>query len=387
MGNRQGTNKVFDINTVAVKKPCTVTLLPMPDRVIKVVNDWGHAEEDIKLSLTFLNHKKQLYDWDNDDLQDEEGLIEDPEGHRELSAKFPSIDLESKQPHHHHIIEVLKASNDEHINAAIRNASLDDLPCNTTGVLTAVDSIEINNWIKQQQIYKDPDNDLPALPTMAIPLEAMPAIIHNDAQIPTPAVTTITENKDLGSIIIGGVCCSARAPASRRLTKVSFDNKPHPDGKYRDGTIHIMVDTGHHANHPSPIDPDPLMHALGTAMMHYVNPDARALVFAQVYSFKAGLKNFGEVGSKAAVTKLTQLHSFHVYNPVRADFLTPAKCKTALEMLMNTGKKGDRLVHARAVADGSKEWHQPGYKKEDVASPTIATDSIMITATIHVHEC
>ncbi len=40
-GNHQGTHKVFDINTGAVEKPCTVTLLPMPDRVIKVVNDWG----------------------------------------------------------------------------------------------------------------------------------------------------------------------------------------------------------------------------------------------------------------------------------------------------------------------------------------------------------
>jgi hypothetical protein len=56
-GNRQGTHKVFDINTGTVKKPRTVILLPMPDRVIKVVNDWGqrHAKEAIKLSLTFLN--------------------------------------------------------------------------------------------------------------------------------------------------------------------------------------------------------------------------------------------------------------------------------------------------------------------------------------------
>jgi hypothetical protein len=64
MGNLQRTHKVFDINTGTVKKPCTVTLLPMPDRVIKVVNDWvqNHPEEDIKLSLIFLNCKKQLYD-------------------------------------------------------------------------------------------------------------------------------------------------------------------------------------------------------------------------------------------------------------------------------------------------------------------------------------
>ncbi len=41
MGNHQGTHKVFDINTGMVKKPRTVNLLPMPDKVIKVVNNWG----------------------------------------------------------------------------------------------------------------------------------------------------------------------------------------------------------------------------------------------------------------------------------------------------------------------------------------------------------
>jgi hypothetical protein len=85
-GNRQGTHKVFDINTGVVKKPHTVTLLPMPDRVIKVVNDWGccHTKEDITHSLTFLNCKKELYGWDNDNLQDNKGLIE-PDNHPDIS--------------------------------------------------------------------------------------------------------------------------------------------------------------------------------------------------------------------------------------------------------------------------------------------------------------
>ncbi len=43
-------------------------------------------------------------------------------------------------------------------------------------------------------------------------------------------------------------------------------------------------------------------------------------------------------------------------------------------------------MRARACADGSKERRQPGYKKEDGASPTVATNSIMITATINAHE-
>ncbi len=131
-------------------------------------------KENIKHSLTFLNCKKQLYDWDNDNLQDEEGLIKDPNSHPKLPAKFPGMDLESKQPHNHHIVKVLKASNNERIDAAIRNAFLDDIPPKTTGVLKAVDEIKINEQIKQQQTYNDTYNDLPALPTVAILPKAPP---------------------------------------------------------------------------------------------------------------------------------------------------------------------------------------------------------------------
>ncbi len=37
-------------------------------------------------------------------------------------------------------------------------------------------------------------------------------------------------------------------------------------------------------------------------------------------------------------------------------------------------------------ADSSKEQLEPGYKKEDGTSPTVATDSILISATIDAHE-
>jgi hypothetical protein len=54
---------------------------------------------------------------------------------------------------------------------------------------------------------------------------------------------------------------------------------------------------------------------------------------------------------------------------------------------MNIVKKQGRCVHARMCTDGSKDCQEPGYKKEDGASPTVATNSIMITATIDAHKC
>ncbi len=145
---------------------------------------------------------------------------------------------------------------------------------------------------------------MPTYPTLVVP--------------PTPInMTNTVDNKDitddktldakaaemkkavLGSTTIHGRRCSTHPTC---FTKVSFDNKSYSDGQYKNGTIHITMDLGHDTDHPSLINPDPLMHVLGTAMLHYTNPKARAVVFAQSYSFKARLKKFGDVGKTAAMT-------------------------------------------------------------------------------------
>ncbi len=165
------------------------------------------------------------------------------------------------------------------------------------------------------------------------------------------------------------------------FTKVSFDNKSYSDGQYTNGTVHITVDSGHDTNHPSPINPSPLMHVLGTALLHYTNPKARDVAFAQSYSFKAGLMKFGDDGKTAAMTKLTQLHTYETYHLVHANSLSPDKRRHALASLMNIAEKRDGRVQACACANDSKEQ-----QKEDGAPPIVATDSIMITATINAHE-
>jgi hypothetical protein len=92
-----------------------------------------------------------------------------------------------------------------------------------------------------------------------------------------------------------------------------------------DGTFHITTNSSHDAKHPSPTDPDPLMHILKTALIHYTNPKAQAVRFAQAYSFKAVIKKCGQVGKMAAITKPTQLHDYQVYNPVKDNSLSPDK--------------------------------------------------------------
>ncbi len=254
---------------------------------------------------------------------------------------------------------------------------------------TTVDEVQIDHWANppdKNNLY----HDIPMHPTLIVsPIPIHMTDIDNDNNATDDktinAKAAEMEEAVLGSTTIDERCHSTRNRTPTCFTKVSFDNKSYSDGQYKEGTVHITVDSGHDTNHPSPIDPNPLMHVLGIAMLHYTDPNARAVAFAQSYSFKAGLKKFGDVGKTAAMTELTQLHTYKTYHPVHANSLSPDECQQALSSLMNIVEKQDGQVQARACANGSKEQCQPGYKKEDGASPTVATDSIMITATINAH--
>ena len=69
--------------------------MPMPDRIINTVNAWGkrYQEEEKKNKIEFLNRVQLQYDWDNDELEVSEGLMEEL-AHPDLSAQFPGIELE-----------------------------------------------------------------------------------------------------------------------------------------------------------------------------------------------------------------------------------------------------------------------------------------------------
>jgi hypothetical protein len=131
------------------------------------------------------------------------------------------------------------------------------------------------------------------------------------------------EEAILSSTTVDGLRCSTRIPIPPHITKVSFKNKLYSNGTYKDGTVHITVNAGHDNDHPSPIDPEPYMHVLGIALLHYSDPNVLGATFVQSHSFKARLKKFGEIGEKAATTELVQLHDYTTYHPVHAHSLSP----------------------------------------------------------------
>lgn len=73
--NIQGIIKAFDLNTGGVKKPCTFTSYPMPDRVIEAVNKMGerNMERDARSQecrLDFRNRLGERFALDNDNLEE-----------------------------------------------------------------------------------------------------------------------------------------------------------------------------------------------------------------------------------------------------------------------------------------------------------------------------
>ncbi len=246
---------------------------------------------------------------------------------------------------------------------------------------TAVDEV---NTFKFPEDDADSFHKLPTLLTLLVPPEM---IMDNDTKNPVNNKEAAKIEEAIpGSTTVDNLHCSTCISIPPRITKVSFKNKLYSNGTYKNSTIHITVNAGHNNDHPSPINQDPYMHLLGIVMLHYSDPNVLGAAFVQSYSFKAGLKKFGKIGEKAAIAKLVQLHDYTTYHPVHAQSLSLKECQKALSSLMNIIEKQDGRVCIHACVDSSIERLEPGYKKEDGASPTVATDCILISATIDAHK-
>ena len=58
----------------------------------------------------------------------------------------------------------------------------------------------------------------------------------------------------------------------------------------------------------------------------------------------------------------------------------------ALSVLIFIVEKRNGDIKARTCAVGSKQQTFPGYVKSEWASPTVSTDSVIITSTIEAHQ-
>eukprot|EP00957_Ditylum_brightwellii_P085091 6469664-Ditylum_brightwellii.AAC.1 len=102
------------------------------------------------------------------------------------------------------------------------------------------------------------------------------------------------------------------------------------------------------------------------------------------YSLKQGLKKFQEAGENAVKEEFMQLHTKETFQSLAKDELTDEQRKSVLKSLMFITQKRCGRVKARGCADGRKQREM--YSKEEAASPTVSSETVLLTSAIDAKE-
>ena len=99
---------------------------------------------------------------------------------------------------------------------------------------------------------------------------------------------------------------------------------------------------------------------------------------------KTRLHLLGDAGNQAMKSEMGQLHKRTVMKPKDSKDLTTEQWREALAYLMFLKQKRCGMIKARGCADGCKQREK--ITKQESASPTVATESVFITAVVDAHE-
>jgi hypothetical protein len=102
------------------------------------------------------------------------------------------------------------------------------------------------------------------------------------------------------------------------------------------------------------------------------------------YNLKKGLKEFGNDGLEAVGKEMAQLHNRKVAKPIDSATMTRDEKRATLRYLMFLTKKRCGRIKGRGCADGRKQRKTTA--KEDASAPTVAIESVLLTATIDATE-
>ena len=95
-GNWQRSTKYFNLNTGKAVTRRTVTVVPMPDRIVKKVNAWGDNPRGKKYAddLKFLDRSTYEFSWESEELYETLEHAEDPI-YQTLTVKIPGVVLDT----------------------------------------------------------------------------------------------------------------------------------------------------------------------------------------------------------------------------------------------------------------------------------------------------
>jgi len=123
-----------------------------------------------------------------------------------------------------------------------------------------------------------------------------------------------------------------------------------------------------------------MMRRVVSIIMSQISKESK---FAQV-SVKEGIKRFGESAINAVLAEFGQLNDQKIFDPKFAHELSGKQKREALNLITLVKEKRCGKIKGRACADGRKQRRY--IRKEDVASPTIQLESLLLSLMIDAFE-
>jgi hypothetical protein len=99
---------------------------------------------------------------------------------------------------------------------------------------------------------------------------------------------------------------------------------------------------------------------------------------------KAGLKHWGDKAKAEVHSEMKQLHFRDTFKPMHWREFTHTQKQCVLESHMFLKERRDGKIKGRTVAGGNKQ--RDYISREDASSPTVATESILLTCIIDAEE-
>jgi hypothetical protein len=116
---------------------------------------------------------------------------------------------------------------------------------------------------------------------------------------------------------------------------------------------------------------------------YQADPDVVAAIMTQL-SLKSGLREWGDKAYIAVESEMKQLHFRNTFKPMHWSELSTIQRQTVLESHMFLKEKRDGKIKGRTVAGGNKQ--RDYISKEDASSPTVATESVLLSCIINAEE-
>ena len=116
-----------------------------------------------------------------------------------------------------------------------------------------------------------------------------------------------------------------------------------------------------------------------------INAHIMGVVLVEHLNMKKVLELFGGRGEKAITKELQKIHDMNTYEPMDVSKLSYLEIKYFLYSMLFITNKRNGDVKARKLAIGSKQHTHDGGNKSNGSSPTVNTNSVLLTVVVDAH--